>query len=170
LSPIQYSGVQHTGVAVTSAGVRKPTIREVLATNIRREALARGVGLNALADLAGVSRSGLYSVLAGETAATVDWVEKVAGALDTDVGGLLRSAATTHGGLPPAQGGSAVPSNGGHSRKQRSQGLRRNPLAWPPRRRQARPAEPVRPVPQNQHLRGLLLQDTRNRSGKGDGG
>lgn len=90
-SPIQYIGVRYIGVAVTSRGVRKPTIREVLAANIRREALARGVGLNALADLAGVSRSGLYSVLAEETAATVDWVEKVAGALGVGEAQLLMS-------------------------------------------------------------------------------
>ena len=94
-TPIQYIGVRYIGVAVTSPAVRKPTIREVLATNIRREALARGVGLNALADLAGVSRSGLYSVLAEETAATVDWVEKVAGALGVEVARLVRGEPRT---------------------------------------------------------------------------
>lgn len=69
--------------------MEKPSLRDVLATNIRAAATERGVGLNALADEAGVSRSQMYNVLAARTAASVDWLEKVAEALGVAPARLL---------------------------------------------------------------------------------
>ena len=64
-------------------------LREVLAANIRAVARERGVPLNAVADFAGVARSQLYSVLAGEKSATTDWLAKVANALEVEPWRLL---------------------------------------------------------------------------------
>lgn len=58
------------------------TIRDTLASNIRRAVHERDMSLNALSDAAGVSRSQLYDVLAGRKGATVDWIERLADALN----------------------------------------------------------------------------------------
>ncbi len=69
----------------------KYSTRYVLAQNLRRISSKRRIGLNALADLAGVSRSQMYDVLAKRKSATIDWLDKVADALDVEVTELLRS-------------------------------------------------------------------------------
>ena len=72
----------------------EPTdLRRVVAANIRALAKARGRPLNALADFAGVSRAQMFNVLAGRAAASVDWLAKVAGALDVVPAVLLAEAA-----------------------------------------------------------------------------
>jgi transcriptional regulator with XRE-family HTH domain len=69
--------------------VDAPELRVLLAANIRAAAKEKGVALNSLADFAGVSRAQLYSVLAGETSPTVDWLAKVAKPLGHEAWELL---------------------------------------------------------------------------------
>lgn len=70
---------------------RKPhALRKILAANVRRAAEERELPLNTLADLAGVSRSHLYALLAGERAATIDWIAKIAEVLGVEPADLLR--------------------------------------------------------------------------------
>jgi DNA-binding phage protein len=64
-------------------------LRAVVAENIRRAAAERGSALDALADFAGVSRAQVYAVLAATTSPTLDWLAKVATALDVEVWRLL---------------------------------------------------------------------------------
>lgn len=66
-------------------------LRRVLARNIRQVAKRRGRSINALADFAGVSRSQLYDVLAQRKAASIDWIARIATALDVDPSRLLAS-------------------------------------------------------------------------------
>ena len=68
----------------------KSELREIVAANIRHFASWRGVGLNQLADLAGVSRSQLFNVLACSSAPSVDWLTKIAEPLDLPAWKLLR--------------------------------------------------------------------------------
>lgn len=68
------------------------TARETIAGNIRSLAEQRGMSLDALADFAGVSRRQLYSFLSGEKDATIGWLEKIASALDVDLGDLFKDA------------------------------------------------------------------------------
>lgn len=68
-------------------------LRELLAENVRQLAGERGVTLNALADFAGVSRAQVYEVLAGRTGPGIDWIAKVAAALEVEPWELL---APTH--------------------------------------------------------------------------
>jgi len=64
-------------------------LRRVLARNIRQVAKRRRKSLNALADFAGVSRSQLYDVLAQRKAASVDWIARIATALEIEPSRLL---------------------------------------------------------------------------------
>jgi lambda repressor-like predicted transcriptional regulator len=64
-------------------------LRGVLARNIRQAAKRRRQSLNALADLAGVSRSQLYDVLARRKAASIDWIARIATALEIEPARLL---------------------------------------------------------------------------------
>ena len=48
------------------------------------------MALNSLADFATVSRSQLYDVIAGNKGTTIDWLAKVATALDVEPWELLR--------------------------------------------------------------------------------
>lgn len=57
---------------------------------------ARGVTLLELATRAKVGRPHLYHVLAGSTAATVDYIAKLAAVLEVDAGDLLGTKAITH--------------------------------------------------------------------------
>ena len=56
---------------------------------VRARAAARGIALSHLADFAGVSRSHFFDVLAGRKSPTLEWLGRVAGALDADVVALL---------------------------------------------------------------------------------
>jgi len=69
--------------------VEPADLREQLAANIRAAADAKGVGLNALADFAAVSRAQLFAVLACTTAPTTDWLAKLAAPLDVEPWQLL---------------------------------------------------------------------------------
>ncbi|MFH1262479.1 MAG: helix-turn-helix transcriptional regulator [Pseudomonadota bacterium] len=64
-------------------------IRKTLAKNIRRIAMAKKMSINALADFADVSRSQLYDILSSRKGATVDWIEKIADALEVSVADLF---------------------------------------------------------------------------------
>jgi len=64
-------------------------LRGVLARNIRHQAKRRKIALNSLADFADVSRSQLYDVLARRKTASVDWIAKVAKALEIEPWRLL---------------------------------------------------------------------------------
>lgn len=64
-------------------------LRNLLAKNIRLAAKRKRVALTALADFAGVSRSQVFAVLKSTTSQTLDWVAKVATALDLEPWQLL---------------------------------------------------------------------------------
>jgi DNA-binding phage protein len=69
-------------------------LRALVAKNVRAVARRKGVALTALADFAAVSRSQLFAVLARETSPTIDWLAKVATALDVEPWQLLAPRAT----------------------------------------------------------------------------
>jgi len=64
-------------------------LRKLLARNVRIVARRRKLALTALADFAGVSRSQMFAVLAGSTSPTIDWLAKIASALDIEPSQLL---------------------------------------------------------------------------------
>lgn len=66
-----------------------PQLRAILAANIRSGAERRHLTINALADFAGVARSQMYEVLGERRAPTIDWVCKVATALEIEPWSLL---------------------------------------------------------------------------------
>lgn len=68
-------------------------LRAIVAHNIREYAADRGISLNSLADFAGVSRSQLFNVLAGDSGTTLEWLERIAIALDVEPSDLLRAPA-----------------------------------------------------------------------------
>ena len=57
------------------------TCSQTLAEAIRKRAHQRGWSLNQVADFAGVSRSGLRAILAGEYLPNLGWLLRVADAL-----------------------------------------------------------------------------------------
>ena len=69
--------------------VGEETRRSGLAENIRRAARVRRLGMNRLSDLAGVSRAQLYAVLAGRSSPSLEWLCKIADALELDPSALL---------------------------------------------------------------------------------
>lgn len=69
---------------------RNQPLHRVIERNIRREAASRNLTIQALADFAGVSRSQLYNVFEGTYSPTLDWLGRVADALEVDVVDLLR--------------------------------------------------------------------------------
>ena len=64
-------------------------LRSLLATNLRALATEKKLTLTALADFAAVSRAQLFNVLAGKMSPTLDWLAKVASALDVEPWELL---------------------------------------------------------------------------------
>lgn len=64
-------------------------LRTLVARNVRSVAKRKGVALTALADFAGVSRSQVFAVLKLATSPTLDWIAKVATALDVEPWQLL---------------------------------------------------------------------------------
>jgi len=64
-------------------------LRAVVARNIRMHAKRRRIALNSLADFAGISRSQLFDVLARRKAPSIDWLSKIAHALDVEPWKLL---------------------------------------------------------------------------------
>lgn len=79
--------------------MKPKTLRSVLARNIRATAKEKGKALNTWAELAGISRAQLYAVLGRTTAPTIDWVEKLAQAVDIEPWKLL----TPSEQLPPPE-------------------------------------------------------------------
>lgn len=71
---------------------------------VRSAAKARGIQLSHVPDLAGVTRSHFWDVLAGRKSPTVSWLTKVAGALGCEPSVLLAG-----GDLPTASAGSRIP-------------------------------------------------------------
>lgn len=61
-----------------------------MALNLRRAVEKQGIGVNKLADFAGVSRSQLYDVLGSKKGASVDWIDKVAEVLQMEPWQLLK--------------------------------------------------------------------------------
>jgi DNA-binding Xre family transcriptional regulator len=59
--------------------------RYIVAENLKRVLADKKIGSNRCADAAGVSRSQFYDVLAARKGATIDWLERVAHELDTEV-------------------------------------------------------------------------------------
>ena len=68
---------------------KRKSLRLVVAKNIREAAEDRDISLNHLADKAGVSRSQLFLVLAHDCGVSIEWLEKVADALDVDIVALV---------------------------------------------------------------------------------
>jgi DNA-binding phage protein len=64
-------------------------LRTLVARNVRAAAKRKRVALTALADFAGVSRSQVFAVLKSATSPTLDWIAKVAAALDVEPWQLL---------------------------------------------------------------------------------
>ena len=69
--------------------VDTPDVRAIVASNIRALAKARGMALNMLADVSGVSRSQLFNVLSCASSASLDWMARVASALEVEPWELL---------------------------------------------------------------------------------
>jgi DNA-binding phage protein len=64
-------------------------LRALVARNIRAVAKRKRVAVTALGDFAGVSRSQIFAVLKSHTSPTLDWIAKVAKALDVEPWQLL---------------------------------------------------------------------------------
>lgn len=73
-------------------------LRARVAQRIREVAKRKKITLTRLADEAGMSRSHLWIVLRGESAASLDVLAKLAAALDVDPSALVRP----YRGKPPA--------------------------------------------------------------------
>ena len=65
-------------------------LRERVATRIRETAKRKGLTLAALADRAGVSEGGLHLALSGKSGPTINFLAKVAMALDVDPSVLVK--------------------------------------------------------------------------------
>lgn len=87
---IRNSGSQPALEWSRSPTVKTRGIRYTLANNLRRAIEKQGLGVNKLADFAGVSRSQLYDVLGSKKGASVDWIDKVAEVLQMEPWQLLR--------------------------------------------------------------------------------
>lgn len=70
------------------------SLRKVLARNIRSLAKEKGKALNTWAELAGVSRAQLYAVLGQRTAPSIDWLQRLAEAIDVEPWRLLAPTET----------------------------------------------------------------------------
>lgn len=70
-------------------------LRSLLAMNLRAAAEQKGVTLTALADFAAVSRAQVFNVVACRTSPTLDWLSKVATALDVEPWQLLAPGSKT---------------------------------------------------------------------------
>ncbi len=65
------------------------TLHKRIAENIKRLTERRRIPAVRLVARAGVSRSSFYNVSAGRGSPTIDWLQKVARALDCDVADLV---------------------------------------------------------------------------------
>jgi transcriptional regulator with XRE-family HTH domain len=79
-------------------------LRVVLTDNIRHRAQQLGLRLNAVADLAGVSRSQFYNILRLNSSPSLDWLSKIAAVLQMPPAALLlRESTATTGAWMPTQ-------------------------------------------------------------------
>jgi DNA-binding phage protein len=69
--------------------VEPRALRLLLAKNLRATARRRKMTLTALADFGGVSRAQMFNILRCSSSATLDWIAKVASALDVEPWQLL---------------------------------------------------------------------------------
>lgn len=65
------------------------SLRAVLARRLRTVAADKGIAMTHVADRAGIGRSHLWRLLNGEASATLDVVDKLAGALEVASAELL---------------------------------------------------------------------------------
>lgn len=86
----------------------KDEVHRRLVTQVRAAAKTRGVQLTHVPDLAGVSRSHFWDVLAGRKSPTVAWLSKVAVALRSEPSELL-SPAGPSAPIPTARASKRVP-------------------------------------------------------------
>jgi len=70
--------------------VEPDELRARVAQRIREAAKHKGVALTRMADEAGVSRVHLWTILNGESAASLDFIAKIAMALNADPDELVR--------------------------------------------------------------------------------
>jgi len=70
--------------------VEPDELRARVAQRIREAAKRKGVALTRMADEAGVSRAHLWTILNGESAASLDFIAKIAMALNADPDELVR--------------------------------------------------------------------------------
>ena len=87
----------------------KDEVHKQLVTQVRAAAKARGVQLTHVPDLAGVSRSHFWDVLAGRKSPTVSWLTKVAVALRYAPSDLLGGGKPAVAIAPVARRGKKVP-------------------------------------------------------------
>ena len=66
-----------------------PLAHELVTENLRRLTEAKGIPLTVVADRAGIDRRQLFAMMAGEYDADLDWLNKLADALDVDVTDLF---------------------------------------------------------------------------------
>ena len=69
--------------------VRRSTIRQLFASNLRREREARGLSQEALADLASLHRTYVGSVERGERNIGIDNIERLSRALGVEAAALV---------------------------------------------------------------------------------
>jgi hypothetical protein len=83
-----------------SPEARVDELHQRVTDRIREVAEERGIAVTHLPDRAGVGRSHFWEVMAGRSSPTLDWLGRVAAALDVDVGELV-VASRKHGGAQP---------------------------------------------------------------------
>ena len=74
-----------------------PLAHEVVTKNLRRLTAAKGIPLPVVADRAGIDRRELFAMMAGEYDADLDWLNRLAEALEVDLTELFRD----DDGAPP---------------------------------------------------------------------
>jgi transcriptional regulator with XRE-family HTH domain len=80
------------------AEVPMDELHERVIEHIRQLAEARGIALSHLPDRAAVARSHFWDVMAGRKSPTLNWLERIAEALEVDVGELLSPPKKKNGG------------------------------------------------------------------------
>ncbi|MCA9697564.1 MAG: helix-turn-helix transcriptional regulator [Myxococcales bacterium] len=66
-----------------------PPAHEIVTENLRRLTEAKGIPLTVVADRAGIDRRQLFAMMAGEFDADLDWLNRLAEALDVPLSELF---------------------------------------------------------------------------------
>lgn len=74
---------------VYRASVKNRPVHELVSENLRRLTEEKGIPLPVVADRAGLDRREFFAVLAGDKEGDLDWLNKVAEALDVDTAELV---------------------------------------------------------------------------------